>query len=130
MKVGEYLERYNEYMDVTFIKVVARKDDNTPFYHEEYKTTPIRTIREWKHNTELMDSFILNDKQCPIDWLSGALWSNHFYKGRLLSLLVVDKKNIEMLFSPEQAARTIKFIDQFLTKKGDENNEHNNRKEI
>ena len=88
MTVREYLKDCNKYADVTFIKARARKDAHTPGYHAEYQTTPIRTLVDWE-KSNLMDYYILNDRQCPIDWLSGAPWKVAFDNGRLISLLVI-----------------------------------------
>ena len=116
MTVREYLKKFDKHTDVTFIKAIARQDAHSPGYHAEYQTTPIRTIAEWE-NSELLDCYILNHKQCPIDWLSGAPWKNSFEVGRLLSLLVISKKDIEKIYSPEQAAGTIEYIDKKINGK-------------
>jgi hypothetical protein len=116
MLVKEYLSNFNENTSVTFIKAVARKDADTPFYHEEYQTTPIRQVYEWQ-NSPVMDFYILNHRQCPIDWLGGSQWANSFNKGHLISLLVISKEDIELLYSPKQAAETIAHIDSII--KGD-----------
>ena len=110
MTVREYLKDYNKYEDVTFIKARARKDAHTPGYHAEYQTTPIKSIAEWE-KSNLMDYYILNDKQCPIDWLSGAPWKVAFDNGRLISLLVISKDDLKMIYSEEQIVRIIKHID-------------------
>ena len=110
MLVKEYLNTLNANQDVTFIKAVAQKDENSPFYSEVYHTTPIRQAHEWQ-NSSVSDFYILNHKQCPIDWLSGATWKNQFEKGHLKSLLIISKEDIEKLYSPKQAAETIKFIE-------------------
>ena len=111
MTVREYLKDCNKYADVTFIKAIARKDAHTPAYHAEYQTTLIRTLVEWE-KSNLMDYYILNDKQCPIDWLSGALWKVAFDNGRLISLLVISKEDLETLYSKEQSASIIEYIDK------------------
>ena len=101
----------NKYVDVTFSKARARKDEHTPGYHAEYQTTPIKSIAEWE-KSNLMDYYILNDKQCPIDWLSGAPWKVAFDNGRLISLLVISKDDLKMIYSSdEQIIRIIKYID-------------------
>lgn len=109
MTVREYLKDCNKYADVTFIKARAREDAHTPGYHAEYQTTPIRTLVEWE-KSNLMDYYILNDKQCPIDWLSGTSWKFAFDNGRLISLLVISKEDLETLYSKEQAASMIEYI--------------------
>ena len=116
MTVREYLKDCNKHADVTFIKARARQDAHTPWYHAEYQTTPIRTLAEWK-KSNLMDYYILNDKQCPIDWLSGARWKVAFDNGRLISLLVISKEDLEMLYSKEQASRIIEYIDKKIKSK-------------
>jgi hypothetical protein len=110
MLVREYLNKLDAYQNVTFIKAIAQKDENSPFYDEVYQTTPIRQAHEWQ-NSSLADFYILNHKQCPIDWLSGAKWGNQFKRGHLKSLLIISKEDIEKLYSPKQAAETIKFIE-------------------
>lgn len=109
MLVKEYLNTLNVNQDVTFIKAVAQKSENSPFYDEVYQTTPIRQAHEWE-NSSIAEFYILNDKQCPIDWISGAMWKNSFNKGRLKSLLIISKEDIEKLYSPKQAAEMIDFI--------------------
>ena len=116
MTVREYLKDCNEYADVTFIKAIARKNVHTPGYHAEYQTTSIRTLVEWE-KSNLMDYYILNDKQCPIDWLSGAHWKFAFDNGRLISLLVISKEDMETLYSKEQATSIIEYIDKKINSK-------------
>lgn len=116
MTVREYLKDCNKYADVTFIKAIARKDEHTSGYHAEYQTTPIRMLVEWE-KSNLMDYYILNDKQCPIDWLSGAHWKVDFDNGRLISLLVISKEDLEMLYSKEQVASIIEYIDKKIKSK-------------
>ena len=116
MTVREYLKDCNKSADVTFIKARARKDAHTPGYHAEYQTTPIRMCVEWE-SSRLMDYYILNDKQCPIDWLSGASWKGAFENGRLISLLVISKEDLETLYSKEQATRLIEYIDKKINER-------------
>ena len=115
MLVKEYLKKLDACQDVTFIKTIAVKDDNSPFYDKVYQTTPIRQAYEWQ-NSAIADFYILNDKQCPIDWLSGAKWKNSFEKGYLKSLLIISKEDLKKLYSKKQAAELIEFIDKELKK--------------
>lgn len=108
MKVKQYLEMCNRSDDVTFIKVRTRKDAETPFYHQEYQTTPMLCAEEWlKGRTpgKLLESVILNDKQPPIQWLSGAPWDKQFEQGRLKCLLVISEEDFELLY-PNKEQRT------------------------
>lgn len=111
MLVKDYLRNLDAFQDVTFIKTIAQKDDDSPFYDEVYQTTPIRQASEWQ-NSAIKDFYILNDKQCPIDWLSGARWENRFNRGDLKSLLVISKADLEKLYSPKQAAELIDYIEK------------------
>jgi hypothetical protein len=118
MRVKEYLElaQIKPYADVTFIKARARKDANTPYYHQEYQTTPIRTVSEWSES-KLMDYIVLNDKQPPIEWASGAHWINKFNRGDLVSLLVISEDDIRLLYSESQALSTELYIDKKIKEK-------------
>ena len=111
MKVKEYLSRFNKYTKVTFTKARARKDANTPFYHIEYQTTPIQTIEDW-NNANIMDYYILNDKQPPIEWLIGKGWINQYNKGELLSLLVISEEDLHLRYNKKQAKDIIEYIDK------------------
>ena len=113
MRVKEYLDTLSSNENVTFIKAVAMKDENSPFYSEVYQTTPIRQANEWQ-NSPVADFYILNHKQCPIDWLSGAEWKNQFEKGHLKSLLVISQEDLHLLYSPKQAAGIIEHIGEVI----------------
>lgn len=110
MLVREYLETVSSNENVTFIKTVAQKDEHSPFYSEVYQTTPIRQAYEWQ-NSPIADFYILNHKQCPIDWISGAEWKNQYEKGHLKSLLVISEADLHLLYSPKQAAGMIEYIE-------------------
>ena len=113
MKVKDYLSRLNATQGVTFIKARARKDAATPYYHAEYQTTPARCVWEWKEGNaeKLMESVILNDRQMPIDWLSGATWEMSIKNGWLKCLLVIHPEDLYLLYSKEQAAEIEKYIE-------------------
>lgn len=122
MKVKEYLERLaksGRYSEVTFIKARAREDNGAPFYHAEYQTTPIWNVDEWLspryNNGRLLDSVVLNDKQMPIDWLSGSNWSDLVKCGRLRCLLVVSQEDFALLYkSKEQRESMEAYIEKKL----------------
>ena len=117
MIVREYLSRFSENTSVTFVKARARKDAHSPHHHAEYQTTPIFRISELNNsNAEILSYFILNDRQQPIDWLSGARWTPMFENGQLLSLLVISEKDLETLYCHSQAQSLIKFIDEEIRK--------------
>lgn len=109
MLVKDYLKNFASNTSVTFIRAIAHKEEGSARYEEMYKTTPIRQIWDWE-NSPIMNYHILNNKQCPIDWLSGAQWKKQFHRGDLLSLLVISQEDIEKLYSVKQAADLIDFI--------------------
>lgn len=113
MRVRKYLEKLEPLTDVTFIKARARKDAHTPFYHCEYQETPIYMAKDWLKNnqTELLDSIILNDKQMPIQWLSGADWTSAISNGRLKCLLVISEEDCVLLFSKAQQESLEEYIE-------------------
>lgn len=111
MTVREYLKDCNKYADATFIVTRARRNVCAPGYHAEYQTTPVKSIEEWE-KSNLMDYYILNNEQCPINWLSGSNWKIDFDNGNLISLLVISKDDLKMIYSSdEQIIRIIKYID-------------------
>lgn len=115
MLFKDYAKRYLHMSDeVTFLVVRAVKDDHTPFYHAEYWTTPIYSVREWLDNEAASNRHILNDHQAPIDWLSGSNWNSAFKTGRLHSLLVTSDEDITKLYSEKQAGSLIEFCGSHL----------------
>ena len=118
MKVKDYLERIKKSTDVTFIKARAREDANSPFYHAEYQTTPIWKASEWmsyKNNERLMNSIVLNDKQMPIEWLSGAKWGTSVKNGHLKCLLVISEDDFALLYRSEDQRNSMEhYIEEKL----------------
>lgn len=115
MKVKDYLKRIDWDHDVTFIKARAREDAHSPFYHAEYQTTPIRPAREWYQNDRLMESVVLNDRQMPIDWLSGAPWGNMVNCGSLKCLLIVSQEDFRLLYNRKEDRESMeRYIDKRL----------------
>lgn len=115
MKVKDYLKRISWDDDVTFINARAREDAHTPYYHPEYQTTPIRPAREWYSNDKLMNSIVLNDRQMPIDWLSGAQWGNLVRRGDLKCLLIISQEDFALLYQGEEQRRSMEqYIDKML----------------
>ena len=107
MTVKEFMRknpRYGMYQ-ITFIKVKARKDKNTPFYHPEYETTPLFYGTE-VHTLNLSNYLILNHEQPCIQWLSGANWRG------AKCMLIISRKDLAKLYpSKGQRAEMLMFID-------------------
>jgi hypothetical protein len=115
MLVKEYLQHFNKHDDVTFIIATAVKDEGTPKYHPEYRTTPFYTISELE-DSEIMNYYILNHKQAPIDWLSGVRWKIQFDRGNLISMLIAKEDDLELLLPTRQAKENIELIDKKIKK--------------
>lgn len=115
MKVKQYLEMCKASDEVTFIKARARKDAATPFYHAEYQGTSMMCAEEWLGRnvpSKLLESVILNDRQPPIQWLSGAPWDKQFEQGRLKCLLVISEEDFALLYpSEEQRTGTERYCE-------------------
>lgn len=122
MRVREYLKNMKKdsltYYEVTFIRTLARKDSNTPFYHPEYITTPIHSVDRWlEGNNTLLDDIILNDKQMSIDWLSGAQWGRRIQAGYTKCILIISEEDFSLLYSSADQRRSIEeFIEDKLDK--------------
>ena len=97
MKVKEYLNKLGDTYDITFIEAKALKSDTSPGYEVLYKTWPINRVYDLK-DSKVNDYIILNDRQCPIDWLSGAEWSKRFKKYWLECLLIISEDDFAKLY--------------------------------
>ena len=117
MKVRDYLQRLGQYQNVTFLIARAVKDDHSPFFHAEYRTTPMRMAKEWLsyNNEPILDSIVLNDKQQPITWLSGADWSGMIRSGLAVCLLVIHQTDFSLMYvSSEQRKHIVSYIEKKL----------------
>lgn len=108
MKVKNYLQTH-EWSEVSFIIAKAVKDDKTPLFHSEYKTSSL--FHHFEDISYYDDYLILNDKAMPIDWLSGAPWGNAVRRGWAKCLLVISRKDLITLYGEKQADSIIKYID-------------------
>lgn len=100
MRVLEWLAKHKgSRVDVTFLIVRAVKDDNTPFYHAEYRTTVLQPVREWLKNEHkpLLGAVVLNDNHPAMVWLSGVDWNNIIKRGLARCLLVVPPEDFAKL---------------------------------
>lgn len=108
MKVKDYLQTH-EWNEVSFIVAKAVKDDKTPFFHPEYKTSTL--FHHFEDISCYDDYLILNDKATPIDWLSGAPWGNAVRRGLAKCLLIISRKDLTTLYDEKQANSIIEYID-------------------
>lgn len=117
MKVRDYLNKLSGNPDVTFIITRAVKDDNTPFFHAEYRETPIWKAKDWLEciNENLLDAIILNDNHPAFHWLCGVDWNIHIKGGSLKCMLIIYPEDMDKLFPGKaQQASMIRYIDTKL----------------
>ena len=115
MRVKDYLEKIKKYDKVTFLVANAIKDENCPGYHAEYANTAICFASDLlKSKCSLLNMIILNDKQPPIDWLSGAKWIPAYNAGHLKCLLVISEEDLELIY-PTQAEHMEAYIETQMT---------------
>lgn len=116
MTVQEYLPRLNNKITyVTFLVAKAVKDEYTPFYHAEYKTTPLYSTYEFKNAPAYKNYIILNDNANSIDWLSGANWNTLIKHGTAKCMVVIDEEDLKILHpDAKQRRQMINFIDDVI----------------
>lgn len=108
MKLNEFLQK-DKRNDYTFTIAKAVKDDETPFYHNEFYQTPIRFIDEWI-DSNLKDYIVINPDSCPID-ISGT-WQNWYKHGRLNCAIITTEKDLYAEYSEQQAQDMIEYYDK------------------
>ena len=119
MTVKEYLSKRNRSEQVTFIQAFARAYESTSLYHAEYYCTPLRQVEEWLCDTNgrVLNSIVLNDRQKPITWLSGADWGVQVDKGWIKCLLIISPEDLARLYpNEEQRNHMEKFIEEKMSK--------------
>ena len=115
MTVGEFLRSdAGKNQEVAFLICEAQKETSSPFYTKIYRSTPLREAWEWLDGGgSILDYYILNDAQEPIEWLSGGAWRTWFRGGWMKNLLVIDDKNLHLLYqSNEQCKSLVEFCDE------------------
>ncbi len=121
MNLNEFLQKASNNSQWTFTIAKAVKDENTPFYHEEYYQTPIRSMSEWI-DSSLKDYIVINPDSCPVD-ITG-IWQNWYNKGHLNCAIITTEKDLYTHYNEEQAKDMIKYYDDKIrewlksTKKG------------
>lgn len=104
-------KKYGEYQQFTFTIAKSVKDSNTPFYHNEFRQTPIRDIKEWLDGTSIDKYIVINPDSMPID-ITGN-WCNWYKSGRLICCIVTTIEDLELqLKDKDQLARMIKHYNK------------------
>lgn len=109
MRVRDYLNTVSG--NVTFIIVRAEKDEQSPFYHNIYQTTPIRQVWEWEESTSgLLDMLVVNKDCEPID-ITGV-WQNWYRKGGLKCCMIESEETLHTMYSETQAEDMINHYEK------------------
>lgn len=113
MTLREFLEhkaktaKYGKRTDFTFTIMKAVKDDNTPFYHDEFYQTPIRIISDWLNGTSIDNYIVITPDSMPID-ITGC-WCNWYKKGHLLCCIVTTIEALELKYKGKQLQDVIDY---------------------
>lgn len=116
MTVQEFIPRLNNKTTyVTFLVAKAVKDEYTPFYHVEYKTTPLYSTYELKKVAVYKNHIILNDNANSIDWLSGVKWNTLIKHGTAKCMVIINEEDLKILYPDDKQRREmINYIDDVI----------------
>lgn len=114
MNAREYLQKMDPNRQVTFVIARAVKDDASPYYHYEFRTTPIRAAWEWLEENASGrfgdDYLVINADHPPVD-ITG-LWVRDYKAGRLSCAMLTTEAELHRMYSKEQAERMIRYYEQ------------------
>jgi hypothetical protein len=119
MTLRDYLQKiekkHGPSRDVTFIIAHAVKDEHTPFFHNEFRETPIRSAWQWlKSSDEFLDAYIvINADHPPID-IPGN-WVNKYKKGWLSCAVLTTQNDLELLYPGKQALDMAAYYNRTVT---------------
>jgi hypothetical protein len=113
MTVRDYLNKHQNEASITFISLKAKKDDHSPFYHAEYRTTPISSAYDWAQNNKVCEKLVINADHPPID-VTG-IWVSHYKAGRLLCAMITTEEELVRLYGEAQGRRMVEFYIEEVT---------------
>lgn len=114
MNIREYLEKTGT-ENATFIIQKCVKDEHSPFYNDEYKTTPVRCHHEWMQADGFIDTHIVIKADHPPVDVTGA-WHNWYKKGHLRCAMVTTEADLLTHYGEEQGRRMIAFYEKEVRK--------------
>lgn len=114
MKIREYIEKVGP-TQATFIIQKAVKDEHSPFYHNEYTTTPVRYQHEWLQHDGFVDTHIVIKADHPPVDVTGA-WHNWYKHGHLRCAMVTTEADLLTHYGEEQGRRMIAYYEQEVRK--------------
>lgn len=99
MKTREYLDQQPSNREVAFVIARAVKDDATPYYHTEYRMTPIHSAWEWLDAETLDDCIVINADHPPMD-ITGH-WVRAYNAGRMSCAVLTTVEDLRKLYPNE-----------------------------
>ena len=114
MKLKEWLQSKGKNEQATFVIAKAVKDENSAFYHNEFKTTPIYCVWEWLEGKMGEKYIVINADYPPID-IAGH-WLRSYNAGHLLCAIITTEKDLYNELSEEQAKRMLAYYDAEVRK--------------
>lgn len=114
MKLTEWLQNKGKNESATFVIAKAVKDDSSPLYYFEYKTTPIRTVWEWLEGNTGEEYIVINADHPPID-VTGN-WVRHYKNGWLQCAMITTEQDMFTKYSGKQAQDMIEWYDKEVRK--------------
>lgn len=114
MKIREYLENRSSNTNVTFIIQKAVKDEHSPFYHDEYKTTSVQHPNEWLRGTFIDNYIVIKADHPPVD-VTGA-WHNWYKGGHLRCCMVTTEADLLTHYGEKQGRDMIAYYDREVRK--------------
>lgn len=115
MKIREYLEKMSTRNNATFIIQKAVKDEHSPFYNDEYKTTPVRHRDEWLQGEGFIDNYIVIKADHPPIDVTGA-WNNWYKGGLLRCAMVTTETDLLTHYGENQGRSMIAYYDREVRK--------------
>lgn len=115
MKIREYLEKMGPRCDFTFIIQKAVKDEHSPLYHDEYRTTPVRYGTEWLNGEGFIDNYIVIKADHPPIDVTGA-WNNWYKSGSLRCAMVTTEADLLTHYGEEQGRDMIAYYEREVRK--------------
>lgn len=109
----EWLKTLNKNENATFIIAKAVKDDYSPMYHNEYRTTPIRPVYEWLQSED--GYVVLNTEHPPID-ITGN-WEKWYRSGRLKCAVITTEDDLYKMYGDKQGEEMLKYYDSTVRNK-------------
>ena len=110
MLLKEWLQTKGKNENATFIVEKAVKDEHTPFYHSEYRTTPIHSVWEWLEGETSGKFIVVKADHPPIDTTGN--WLQWYKAGELHCAMVTSEENLFARYGKEQAKQMIKWYDE------------------